>query len=366
MIKTLKVDFPHDARIIVISDIHGSLEVLQKLLVKVNYQEEKDYLILLGDFAQKGPLPLKTLRYIMKLTKSDKTFAVLGNCDHGNYKMFYPEYLETEFIPLMTLPTSLLYDMMQEYRQFNSQTDLVEPLELQKLVGEYFIEERKWLENLPLMIENEDLLFVHAGIDDIDDYHESNYHSVLMKRYFYQNGHHANKMVICGHMPVTIYNKEEFDDEIIIDENKKIISIDGGLIVKQGGQLNALVINKQGSQYQYQRFNQCDLPTAILKSKSVGKKVGKGPCWPHFDVKVLRRGKYFTKVEILDTHEITTVKNEFLKDMKIITTVRDDCPSNILDIPKGAEVFIINDTCRGYVLVKYHSIQGWIKKENIY
>lgn len=366
VISSLKIDFPQDARIIVISDIHGSLEVLQALLRKVNYLQEEDYLILLGDFAQKGPQPLETLRYIMELSKCNKVYAVMGNCDHGNYKIFYPEYLETEFVLHKDCPNTLLYDMVQEYRKFNQHGDSLENAELQTELGKHFLKERKWIESLPLMVENNDLIFVHAGLDDIDDYHESNYHSVLMKRYFYETGHHTNKMVICGHMPVTIYDKEEFNDDIIIDYDKKIISIDGGMIVKQGGQLNALEIIKHGSQYEYHCFSQCDLPKAVLKRNSPGKKIGKGPCWPHFDVKVLQREKYFTKVEIIDTHEITTVKNEFLLSNQMITTVIDDCPSNILSIPKGAEVFVINNECQGYVLVKYHSIQGWIKKETIY
>ena len=53
MKKTKKVTVPKYHRIIVISDIHGEIDLLKKLLNKVNFHQD-DYLIINGDMCEKG------------------------------------------------------------------------------------------------------------------------------------------------------------------------------------------------------------------------------------------------------------------------------------------------------------------------
>lgn len=362
MIKIQNIEFTKNARIIVISDIHGRIDILKKLLKKVNYQNE-DYLILLGDFAQKGTYPLKTLRYIMELCNKPNVYALLGNCDHGNIKQFKEEYLDTEFTEMIDNSHSLLYDMYQNYLKETNDNKVYELKVLQQKLKTYYQKEILFLSDLPYMIESKDLLFVHAGIEKRKDYQNSFYRNVIMKKYFYDEGHLANKMVICGHLPVTIYNKNEFDDNIIIDEQKQIICIDGGLVVKDGGQLNALIINKESNKYIYNKAYEDGLE--IVKTIKESKKVdyGKGACWPNFKIELLEKGKDFSKIRLIDTNDITYIKNEYInKDFNIAI---DDCPASILEVPKGEKVGIINNKCSGYVLIKYQGKQGWIKKEVI-
>ncbi len=362
MVKIQDINFSEEARIIVISDIHGMCHILESLLAKVNYQPNVDYLVLLGDYCQRGKYPLKTLRYIMKLCNNEKVYALLGNHDHGNYKIFNKEYLNTEFKNYLTKPTTLLFDMYKEYQKKGINSSVDDLALLQQDMGEYFKDELSFLKNLPLMIESDDFIFVHAGVDKIRNYRSSYYRTVFMKRYFYYQGHLADKIVICGHMPVTIYAKNEFNDNSIIDLNKKIISIDGGMVIKEGGQLNALVITKMGSKYDYQNFYDTDFPKITLEHASIGEKRGKGICWPNYNIELIDMGKYFSKVRIKETKEITYLKNEYLTEDK--TQAIDDCPASILDINKKEVVEVVNDKCGGYLLVKYKGKQGWIKKEN--
>ena len=42
-------------RTLIISDIHGELKLFNKLLKKVKYNADKDQLILLGDYIDRGP-----------------------------------------------------------------------------------------------------------------------------------------------------------------------------------------------------------------------------------------------------------------------------------------------------------------------
>ena len=67
-------------RIIVVSDILGNYEAFTRLLAKVHYTHE-DYLILLGNLVERGPESLRTLRYIMELSRSRRVFAVTGDMD---------------------------------------------------------------------------------------------------------------------------------------------------------------------------------------------------------------------------------------------------------------------------------------------
>lgn len=50
-------------RKIVISDIHGNLDLYKRLLIKIDYKPNEDCLILLGDIIEKGPKNLETLHY---------------------------------------------------------------------------------------------------------------------------------------------------------------------------------------------------------------------------------------------------------------------------------------------------------------
>lgn len=363
MVKVENITFEEKSRIIVISDIHGQIDILKKLLEKVSYKVQVDYLILLGDYAQKGKYPLKTLRYIIELTKLNRVHALLGNCDHGNFKLFRKEYLDTDFKDLLNKTGTLLYDMYQEYKNYNSMASQMSLDSLQDAMKEYFKNELSFLENLPYIIESKDLIFVHAGLDKIEDYHNSFYRNVFMERYFLNEGHLAHKMVICGHFPVTIYRLDEFNDNIIIDYNKQIISIDGGLVVKDGGQLNALIIDKNKDNYRYETNYEDGLLQKVTKVESQENKRGKGACWPNFNLRVLEKGKYFSKIILTDIDEVTFIKNEYICENN--TKAYDDCPASILGIPKGVNVGIVNDKCKGYILVKYQGKQGWVKKEII-
>ena len=66
--RILPLSLPKGRRIIAISDIHGNLPYLEGLLDKLRFGED-DILFILGDFTEKGPRSLDTLRYIMALSE---------------------------------------------------------------------------------------------------------------------------------------------------------------------------------------------------------------------------------------------------------------------------------------------------------
>jgi serine/threonine protein phosphatase 1 len=67
-------------RLLAISDPHGCLDILKRLLNKINYNPKEDKLIILGDYVDRGPNPMETLLFIEKLM-DEGAIALIGNHD---------------------------------------------------------------------------------------------------------------------------------------------------------------------------------------------------------------------------------------------------------------------------------------------
>ena len=191
------------ARIIAISDIHGELELFKELLTKVKYAPGADALVLLGDLYLKGSQPLPTLRYIMELAKTPGVFVLRGNCDFA----------------------------IEEY------------------VPEATPEDAAWLDALPIIIESEEHIFVHAGLQ-AGPLHEQDLGQCVKTDAFMEQDIRFDKWVVAGHWPVNNYCHDMPNHSTINDFGRRIISIDGGNVVQVGGQLNAHIF-MQGGRFTY-------------------------------------------------------------------------------------------------------------------
>ena len=81
-------------RKIIISDIHGNLDLYQALLKKINYKPNVDCLILLGDLVEKGKQNLDTLHYIMHQVQNEDVHCIMGNCDFIAKNVLYSYRLD--------------------------------------------------------------------------------------------------------------------------------------------------------------------------------------------------------------------------------------------------------------------------------
>ena len=70
-----------DYRLIAISDIHGHLQYLKALLRKVKYDPDLDYLVIIGDYIEKGDEVLETIKFIEQLSRYPKCYILTGNCE---------------------------------------------------------------------------------------------------------------------------------------------------------------------------------------------------------------------------------------------------------------------------------------------
>ena len=175
MTKRAWLEIPAGVRCICVSDIHGELALFKKLLDKMGFCEA-DILILLGDLYLKGSEPDATLEYIVDLAKRPNVHVLRGNCDWR-------------------------HDKHQE-----------------------------WLDDLPMIIESDDYVFVHGSPEDVRE------------NAFMEGAGLQEKWTVAGHWPVNNYCHEIACVNPIINREKRIIAIDGGCINAPGGQLNGFVI----------------------------------------------------------------------------------------------------------------------------
>ena len=69
-----------DEKIFIIGDIHGCLDMLKRLMDRIPWRPDKDRLIFLGDYIDRGEDPKGVVDYILAMTKcSSRIESLLGN-----------------------------------------------------------------------------------------------------------------------------------------------------------------------------------------------------------------------------------------------------------------------------------------------
>jgi protein phosphatase len=352
-IQSLKLD--RTKRVIVVSDIHAHLQLFKALLKKVNYTED-DYLFINGDLCEKGPNSLEVVEYVRSMMeRSDNIYITKGNCD----VVFRYVFNGVEgIIPYMKQrKNSILNEMLNNHQK--SVDDFANLQELECFYREHFQEIFDWLESLPVAYETEDFIVIHAGVENIQNWHETEEKYALYGQEFLEKNHQANKPVIVGHWPVVNYRSALVcSNNPIIDFHKKIISIDGGNQIKKDGQLNALIF--ENSTYSFTFVDELTEEMIILKDyQDPTGRVGT-VTYPNYDMKVLDIGEHFTLCENTKLGIEQWIKNEYLEEN---IRCKDDLSTTFLSVSQGEKVLIVDNECEGYVLVKKLNGEiGWIPR----
>jgi protein phosphatase len=344
-----KIDFNLNEDIYIISDIHGGYEQLKKLLGLVSANSK---LIILGDIIEKGEYSLDTLEYIMEMDRLDNVYVLKGNNEAAVVNVFNDDHLHF-FINRMDNKTSLIYQMLERQNLVGN------PKELQEQLRLIYQKHINWMNDLESIIETDDFIFVHAGIDNIPDYQNSHPKSLTNLKNFYFQGHLANKMVVCGHYPVAIFRFDRMDDSILIDHDKKIICLDGGYGTKTYGQLNMLKITKTDLEYNYHTYDVDSFETVKIVKAQKGMGNLRGICYPSYQIEFIEEGLYFTKAINSDGEKVF-IKNEYLIFQNDHYYASDDIPNNLLEVVVGDVVKVLSNKTKGYALVKKDGVSGWV------
>lgn len=221
-------------RHIFLSDIHGCRQEMDELLKKVEYNKETDQLIFGGDYYDRGPDNIGTIRRVRELVYDGGALSI-----RGNHEQFHLRWYKGDQNPgwLKTRP---------HYAEFND-------------------EDITFINNLPLYVEVKSNLYaIHAGVKPNLPIEKQRKEDLLYLRYtdaerkpislkkvanktsetkpiFWTEFGPFNFNVVYGHQVyMDGYKIDKFDDGTFT------IGIDGGCCF--GGSLNALVIKDDNSQ----------------------------------------------------------------------------------------------------------------------
>lgn len=204
-------------RTIVIGDIHGCYlqlkEMIDNLKAKGFYTPGEDRLIFLGDYIDRGKDSKLVIKYVRDLQETyDNVIALMGNHEDMLLNWYYSN------------------DDLWIYNGYHT------TLESYGKDYETFLDDIEWMKNLPLYFEDDNFVYVHAGIDTSLPMDKQDDLTLLWTREkFIYDGNKYGKKVVFGHTPsITITKK---DKPFMIDGK---IGIDTGCVFD--GALTALQI----------------------------------------------------------------------------------------------------------------------------
>jgi protein phosphatase len=215
-----------------------------------------------------------------------------------------------------------------------------------------------FLRSMPEVIDTPRYTFVHGGLPEGDPAGWDGW-ACMKYDHFMTTPRRFDKWVVVGHWPLVLYHENIVDANIIFDREKKIISLDGGCVLKDDGQLNALVIPYDGSEdFSCIAFD--PFPTAEVLRAQAASARSWYIRWGDARVKVLDRGPEFSRVRHLRTGYEMDVLTKYLYDED---GALDECTINdstdyVLPLSPGDTVSVVEETSRGY-LVKHNGISGW-------
>ncbi len=208
------------------SDIHGCLQEFEEALKQVDFSDEDTKLILMGDYVHCGPDSYGVLDKIMELQKehgSEKVIVLMGNHD---------EWALEGRAPIQESWEDGLYDSVDgdddRYLSF--------------------------LQNLPLYHVEDDVIFVHAGIDEAsgENWEWESTDRDFLEKYPAETGYFEGEMtIVAGHIGTSeIAENPRFHD--IFFDGESHYYIDGS--VYEGGNLNVLIYDEKEKKF-YQGFD---------------------------------------------------------------------------------------------------------------
>ncbi len=201
-------------RIFAIADIHGCLDKLRALMEKIRPDRERDRIVFIGDYIDRGPDSRGVVDYVIDLRdRFGRVVCLMGN--HERMFLDYHLYGKDGDLFLMNGgDTTLLSYGMEET-----------PAGKRARVPE---EHLRFFEDLLPYYESEGYIFVHAGLRPHVPLEEQIPEDLLWIRYaFIRSCQDFGKIVVFGHTPFP---------EPLIDFNK--IGIDTGAVY--GGKLTCI------------------------------------------------------------------------------------------------------------------------------
>lgn len=205
-------------RTIVIGDTHGCYNELKELISILEenneYRRGIDKLVFLGDYIDRGSNSKLVIEFIRNLQENNNNVIALM----GNHEDMLINYLDGTNEDWLWNGHRATIDSYGGYT-------------------EQFHNDVQWIRNLPLYHEDDNYIYVHAGIDPKKSMKKQKRHTLLwVRNEFIYNEKKYHKKVIFGHTPTA--NLGEGDKPVRTFSGN--IDIDTACVY--GGALTALII----------------------------------------------------------------------------------------------------------------------------
>lgn len=355
-----RVSFPDNRRILMISDIHGHAEGLEKLLEQVRFSKD-DILVIVGDLVEKGPESLRTVRMVMELCRTHTVYPLMGNVDMWRLEHLFSDdpavhqsMISYSIKARGWWKNSFLDELCQELGVIPEEIEDTRALFAR--LREHFADEFDFLLNLPTVLETQRMIFVHGGIphERIMDLENTDRVSLMKWDHFYEDGLSFEKYVVVGHWPTTLYSKGAPLYNPIIDHERHILCLDGGCGVKDEGQLNLL-------EYPCWQSNDCtlhtwtDLPVITALDAQEASADFDYIHWGDHEVVLLEQGKELSR--IAHHGREMTVPSGFVWE-RDGRTYCSDITDLRLAVQPGESLYLITTAPLG-AFVKKDGVIGW-------
>jgi len=340
-------------RIIAVSDIHGNLPFFRGLMEKIHLTPD-DALVLVGDMLEKGQHSLELLRYLMALSRTHTLYSLCGNCDGLVFRFFETDELDGRFFSfyLPQHPESTLRQLARE-GGFEQVEDLPK---LRADLRATYPEIWAWLKAMPTILETEHLVFVHGGVPSLEGMEELDRWRCMKNDDFLGQGRSFDKWVIVGHWPVTLYRPHIPSAAPIFTRDRKIISIDGGCVLKADGQLNALLLTDEGSEdFSWTAFD--GLPTVRALDSQEASADSINIRWGRSALELLEPGEELSLCRHLESGRELLILNSYLRQGPKGLWCEDSTDYR-LPVSPGDLLTLVTSTKQGF-LCKKAGVTGW-------
>ena len=358
-----RLSLPDHKRILMLSDPHGHADGLRALLSQAGFSQN-DVLILLGDYLDKGPQSLETLRLVMELCRTHTVYPLMGNVDLWRLEcLCSDDAAELEDFKHSSLRkaasdwgSSLLTEMCLEMgAPLTESTDMAA---LMPHLRRHFAPEIAFLRSLPSILETQRFIFVHGGIphEDLDALEGTDAYPLLKFDDFFAAGLSFRKTVVTGHWPTVLNSPANPIYDPIIDRKRHIICLDGACGVKTEGQLNLLILPEwQSEECSFLTWDDLPRITALDAQSASPAEKARYIRWNDHAVTLLNQGKEMSR--ILYKGEPMDVPTCFLFDHDGVLSC-SDVTDYLLPVQPGDELHLILALKKG-CYAKKDGAAGW-------